>query len=309
MASGPGGDARDGVASRATAAAGGVRPLALVTGARRGIGLAIARAFARSGHDVAIADLAIADLAVADLGSADPGSADPESSGEGAAPARSRKSDVRVESLVADVGDEAAVEGLFEETAARFGRVPDILVNNAAVQFWSPLLELSVADWERTLQVNLTGPFLTTRRFARARIEAARARAPDGEAAAAVPGGVIVNIGSGCNRLAFGSLVSYTASKGGLEMLTKVSALELGPLGIRVNCVAPGAIETERTRAETTGYARAWAPLTPLRRVGQVDDVAEAVLALCGESMRFVSGETLAVDGGLFARAPWPHEY
>ena len=301
MASGPGGDARDGVASRATAAAGGVRPLALVTGARRGIGLAIARAFARSGHDVAIADLRV--------------------DGEGAALARAPEGGVRVECLVADVGDEAAVEGLFEETAARFGRVPDILVNNAAVQFWSPLLELSVADWERTLRVNLTGPFLTTRRFARARIEAARARDADGAAAgarapekegdapAAVPGGVIVNIGSGCNRLAFGSLVSYTASKGGLEMLTKVSAFELGPLGIRVNCVAPGAIETERTRAETTGYARAWAPLTPLRRVGQVDEVADAVLALCGESMRFVSGETLAVDGGLFARAPWPHEY
>ena len=92
-------------------------------------------------------------------------------------------------------------------------------------------------------------------------------------------------------------------------MLTKAAALELGAHGIRVNCIAPGAIETERTRAETDGYAGRWAPLTPLGRVGTVEEVADAVLALCGESMRFVSGETLAVDGGLFGRAMWPEEY
>ena len=100
--------------------------------------------------------------------------------------------------------------------------------------------------------------------------------------------------------------MSYTASKGGVEMLTKVSALELGEHGIRVNCIAPGAIETDRTRAETDGYAERWSPLTPLGRVGTVEDVADTVLALTGPAMRFVSGQTLAVDGGLFARAPWP---
>ena len=185
---------------------------------------------------------------------------------------------------------------------ARLGRAPDVLVNNAAVQFWAPLLELSLEDWETTLRVNLTGPFLTTRAFARARLDAAGPDAPR-------PGGAIVNIGSGCGRLAFPKLVSYTASKGGLEMLTKVSALELGPLGIRVNAVLPGSIETERTRAETDGYAAAWAPLTPLGRVGTVEDVADAVVALSGEGTRFVSGESLAVDGGLFARAVWPNDY
>ena len=268
------------MAEPGTDAAGDARPLALVSGAQRGIGAAIGRALFRAGHDVVVADL------------------DAPRSG-----ARLREEwggTGEVHALVADVGDEGAVDALFEGIGARVGRAPTLLVNNAAVQYWAPLLELSAADWERTLRVNLTGAFLMTRRFARARI----AEAGDDR-----PGGAIVNIGSGCNRLAFPKLVSYAASKGGLEMLTKSSALELGAYGIRVNCIAPGSIETERTRAETDGYAARWAPLTPLGRVGRVDDVADAVVALASDAMRFVSGETLAVDGGLFSRAPWPPDY
>ena len=263
----------------------GGRPLALVTGGQRGIGFAIGRAFARAGHDVVVADLTdgFDGAALArEWGVA----GESRAGGDGAT----------VHAFEADVGDEASVDELFGSIAEHAGRAPDVLVNNAAVQFWAPLLELSLDDWEQTLRVNLTGAFLTTRRFARARIEAGG-------------GGSIVNLGSGCNRLAFPRLVSYTASKGGLEMLTKVSALELGEHGIRVNCIAPGSIETERTRAETVGYAERWSPLTPLGRVGTVEDVADAVIALSGAGMRFVSGETVAVDGGLFSRAAWPGEY
>ena len=251
-------------------------PLALVTGAQRGIGLAVARAFALGGHDVVIADLAA-----------------PRT---GSALSMDWGVDTRIDCLVCDVGDEAQVDALFGDIETRTGRAPDILVNNAAVQFWGPLLDASLADWEATLRVNLTGPFLMTRRFGRTRVDAGG-------------GGVIVNMGSGCNRLAFPQLAGYVASKGGIEMLTKASALELGAHGIRVNCIAPGAIETERTRAETDGYAERWSPLTPLGRVGTVEDVADAVVAMTGEGMRFVSGETLAVDGGLFGRAAWPEEY
>ena len=257
---------------------GGGRPLALVTGGQRGIGFAIGRAFARAAHDVVVADLS------------------DELDGAALAEAWGVGDEVTVHAFSADVGDERSVDDLFESIVERVARAPDVLVNNAAVQFWAPLLELSLADWEQTLRVNLTGAFLTTKRFARARAEAGG-------------GGSIVNLGSGCNRLAFPRLVSYTASKGGLEMLTKVSALELGEHGIRVNCIAPGSIETERTRAETTGYAERWSPLTPLGRVGTVEDVADAVVALSGPGMRFVSGETVAVDGGLFSRAAWPGEY
>jgi NAD(P)-dependent dehydrogenase (short-subunit alcohol dehydrogenase family) len=120
--------------------------------------------------------------------------------------------------------------------------------------------------------------------------------------------GRIVNLGSGCNRVAFPRLVDYTASKGGIEMFTKVAAAELGEYGITVNCVAPGAVEIERTKLEAGDYAGTWAKLTPLGRVGQPLDVARVVVALCGPAGDFVTGQTIWVDGGLFAKSVWPYE-
>jgi len=121
-------------------------------------------------------------------------------------------------------------------------------------------------------------------------------------------GGVIVNIGSGSNRTPFPGLASYTASKGGIEMFTKVAAVELGPHGIRVNCIAPGAIEIERTRLEREDYAGTWARVTPLRRIGTPADVGRAVVMIAGESSSFITGQTIWVDGGLFTAPPWPPE-
>ena len=249
--------------------------LALVTGGQQGIGKGIARALAMAGFDVAIADL--------------------HDKVSGRQMADDWQCSQHIESLVCDVSDEQKVAALFDDVQQRFGRAPDVLVNNAAVQFWKPLLELSLSEWQTTLNVNLTGTFLMTQRFARLRQE--------------VGGGVIINLGSGCNKLAFPNLVSYSASKGGVEMLTKVSALELGKFGIRVNCLSPGSIETERTQAETEDYADQWSPLTPLGRVGTIDDVANAVVALTDDKLRFVSGQTINVDGGLFSRAVWPQGY
>ena len=248
----------------------------VVTGAQRGIGRAIAEGFARAGHPVVVADLHA------------------DASGESLAAAWGAAAPVLA--LRCDVTDETAVEALFDALAERLGAPALHLVNNAAVQFWSSLDALSLADFRRTLDVNVTGAFLMTQRFARRRVVVGG-------------GGSVVNLGSGCNTIAFPSLVSYVASKGAVETLTKSAALELGRHGIRVNCVAPGAIETERTRAETDGYAEAWSPLTPLGRVGTVEDVARAVVALTGDGFGFVSGETVRVDGALFARAPWPQEY
>jgi NAD(P)-dependent dehydrogenase (short-subunit alcohol dehydrogenase family) len=121
-------------------------------------------------------------------------------------------------------------------------------------------------------------------------------------------GGHIVNIGSGCNKLPFPNLVNYTASKGGIEMFTKVSAVELGPYKIRVNCVAPGAIEIERTKQESGDYAGTWSKLTPLRRIGTPADIGRMVVALAGEAGDFVTGQTIFVDGGLFSRPVWPYD-
>lgn len=254
------------------------KELAIVTGAYQSIGLAIAQALSASGRPVAVVDI--------------------QSSPQVGSFKQLFSSKANIDYFKVDITDESQCHQFFKDLEQRFGVCASILVNNAAVQYWAPLLTLSIDDWRHTLDVNLTGSFLMTQGFA-------RAFASDDS----LEHGSIINLGSGCNHLAFPSLASYNTSKGGIEMLTKSAALELGPLGIRVNCIAPGAIETERTRAETDGYADRWSPLTPQRRVGGVDDVADAVLALCEPGMRFVSGQTLGVDGGLFSRAVWPEEY
>ena len=194
-----------------------------------------------------------------------------------------------------DAGDEAAVVALHDAVADWSGAVPDVLVNNAGIQTWAPLLDLTVADWDAVIRTNLRGCFLNTQVFGRALVAAGR-------------GGAIVNLGSGCNKLAFPRLVDYTTSKGGIEQFTKVSAVELGPYGIRVNCIAPGAIATERTAAEAGDYAATWARVTPLRRVGMPDDLTGPLLFLISDAAAFVTGQTLWVDGGAFSQANWPYE-
>jgi NAD(P)-dependent dehydrogenase (short-subunit alcohol dehydrogenase family) len=193
----------------------------------------------------------------------------------------------------ADVGSASELDELFEQISKSATRLT-VLVNNAAVQSFAPLLELDESNWDRTMRTNLKGTFLCTQR-------AGRTMRDQG-------GGSIVNIGSGANQVPFPKLGDYCVSKSGIEMLTKVSAVELGPYGIRVNCVAPGAIENERTRAESPDYAKTWGALAPLGRVGTEEDVAGAVEFLVSEQASFISGQTLFVDGALWTRNVWPYE-
>jgi NAD(P)-dependent dehydrogenase (short-subunit alcohol dehydrogenase family) len=195
-------------------------------------------------------------------------------------------------SVQGNVGFSADVDRMFQQALREFPRL-DILVNNAGVQTWKPLLELEEAEWDRVIDTNLKGCFLCTQR-------AARNMKDHG-------GGAIINIGSGCNKMPFPNLVDYTASKGGIEMFTKVSAVELGKYHIRVNCVAPGAVEIERTKSEAGDYGGTWAKFTPLGRVGQPVDVARAVAFFAGDAADFVTGQTLWVDGGLFTHPIWPY--
>jgi NAD(P)-dependent dehydrogenase (short-subunit alcohol dehydrogenase family) len=246
---------------------------ALVTGASKGIGKGIALELARCGCDVAV-------------------NFNLDAAGAAATVNEIRAMGRRAFPVQASVGASADVDRMFHEVLGEFPRL-DILVNNAGVQTWKPLLELEEAEWDRVIDTNLKGCFLCTQR-------AAWNMKDHG-------GGRIVNIGSGCNKVPFPNLVDYTASKGGIEMFTKVSAVELGKHGIRVNCVAPGAIEIERTKQEAGDYAATWAGLTPLGRVGQPLDVARAVVFFAAESGDFVTGQTLWVDGGLFTHPIWPY--
>jgi NAD(P)-dependent dehydrogenase (short-subunit alcohol dehydrogenase family) len=244
---------------------------ALVTGASKGVGRGIALELAKEGANVAI-----------NYNSDEAG-------------ARATAADVAalgVDTLIVqgNVAVAADVERMFGTLTNL-----DILVNNAGVQTWKALLDLTEAEWDRVLDTNLKGCFLCTQ-------QAARLMKDTG-------GGSIINIGSGSNKLAFPQLVDYTASKGGIEMFTKVAACELGKYKIRVNCVAPGAIEIERTKQEAGDYAGTWAALTPLGRVGQPQDIGRATVFFASPMAEFVTGQTLWVDGGLFSKPHWPYEY
>lgn len=253
--------------------------LALVTGASSGIGRCIAIELARQGFDLLIdhyRDVVGAERTL-DLVQA-------------ASPSGEQEHSI----FDADVGSAEETDRLFGFLAQR-NQPLKVLVNNAAVQTFAPLLELEEQDWDRTIRTNLKGCFLCMQR-------AARLMKKQGQ------GGYIVNIGSGANQIPFPSLGDYCASKGGIEMLTKVAAVEFGPLGIRVNCIAPGAIENERTREEDPNYGKLWGTLAPLRRVGTEQDIANMVQFLVSEQSSFVTGQTIFVDGGLWTKNEWPYE-
>jgi NAD(P)-dependent dehydrogenase (short-subunit alcohol dehydrogenase family) len=239
--------------------------VALVTGAARGIGLATAKKFLAEGWRVALLDIEGEFLrdAVAGLGGA----------GNRLA-------------LHADVADAKGVAAALAETERRFGRL-DALVNNAGVAVFAPLLQTSDDEWNRVLAVNVTGPFLCSK--------------------AAVPllrehGGAIVNITSISSLRASTLRSAYGTSKAALAHLTKQLAVELASMGIRVNAVAPGPVETAMARQVHTPEIRAdYHDAIPLNRYGLEEELAEAVFFLCSERASYITGQVLAVDGGFDA--------
>jgi NAD(P)-dependent dehydrogenase (short-subunit alcohol dehydrogenase family) len=273
---------------------------ALITGASRGIGKEIALELARRGCRVAVNYFndrqPLVDATIAEIRAAAEQSVATQASGREAGTGKTRPIEARpldVLAIEADIRSSSQVAAMFEKVIAAFGRL-DILVNNAGVQTFKPLLDVTEEEWDLVIDTNLKGCFLCTQ-------QAARYMKDHG-------GGAIVNLGSGCNKLAFPRLVAYTASKGAIEMFTKEAAVELGPYNIRVNCIAPGSIESERTRAEDPDYAGTWSKLTPLGRVGTAADIAPTVAFLASQDAAFISGQTIGIDGALFTQAQWPYK-
>ncbi len=248
---------------------------ALVTGAASGIGAGVARALAAAGAAVAVnyvSGPAMAEAVVADI----------EDTGGTALAVR------------ADVSQEDQVQAMFRTVVGAWGGL-DILVNNAGIQKDSPFTEMTLADWNAVLGVNLTGAFLCAREAARAMIR--RGVRPGVSHAA----GKIVCISSVHEVIPWAGHVNYAASKGGMKLFMQSLAQELAPHRIRVNSIAPGAIQTPINRAawDTPAALKSLLELIPYGRIGQPEDIGRAVAWLASDDADYVHGQTMFVDGGM----------
>jgi NAD(P)-dependent dehydrogenase (short-subunit alcohol dehydrogenase family) len=249
--------------------------VALVTGASRGIGRAIALRLAEAGAHIGI-------NYIADQGAAESLQAEIEALGQ------------RAVLLRADAADEEAVDQMFVRLEAELGPV-SILVNNAGIDPVTPIADMDAAEWKRVIDVNLTGPFLCTRRAI----------------AGMTAGSSIINLTSIHDSTPRLGSSHYSASKAGLVMLTKTAALELGPRGIRVNAIAPGAIETDINRERIVAFGPdAWKRWIPLGRVGQATEIAELAAFLASDAASYITGAVMYADGGyrlpLVRHQGWP---
>ncbi len=241
--------------------------VAIVTGAGRGIGEAIAASLAAEGAMVVVADIdaesarRVADQIVATGGQA--------------------------MAIQADVTEPAQVSSLIDRTLAQFGRL-DVLVNNAGIGSNKSFLETTLEEWELQLRVNLTGTFLCGQAAAKAMLKNR--------------GGRIVNVASISGQRGGQGRAAYGASKAGVILLTQVMAVELAPLGVRVNAVSPGPVDTDQSRGtHTPSTRRAYYDRIPVRRYGEREEIAAAVLFLAARESSFVNGHVLNVDGGFNA--------
>jgi 3-oxoacyl-[acyl-carrier protein] reductase len=238
--------------------------IAVVTGAGRGIGRAIALKFANEGADVAVV------------------SRTQENSEKVAAEIRALGR--KAWAFAVDVADAAAVSAAAEKILAEAGKV-DILVNNAGVTRDGLLMRMSDADWDTVLDTNLKGAFLVTKAFSRAMIKARTGR--------------IINISSVIGLIGNAGQSNYAASKAGLIGFTQSCAREFAGRGITVNAIAPGFIETDMTAELNEALRAEILKKIPLGMLGQSDDIAAAALYLAGTSGRYVTGQVLTVDGGM----------
>jgi glucose 1-dehydrogenase len=243
--------------------------VAVVTGAARGIGLAVAERFVAAGASVVMADLAGSGVAQAAV------SLGPQARG-----------------VSCDVTDAAQVADLVRVTVDTFGAL-DIMVANAGIAPAAPFLDLTPEQFRRVIDVNLTGSFLCVQAAAKQMLSQ-RGRAP----------GAMVLMASVQAQSVAETQTAYAASKGGVVQLTKAAAVALAPHWIRVNAVGPGSVSTNLTEsALTPALRRGITARTPMGRLGRVEEIAEAVLFLASDAGSYITGQTLYVDGGRLALA------
>mgnify|MGYP001613547383 CR=1 FL=1 len=245
--------------------------VALVTGARRGMGKAHALALASQGAKVAVTDTDAKECQlVVDEIKAKGGSA---------------------AAFKMDVVDKGEVDKVFGETVRQFGRL-DILVNNAGIYFSKMALDLTEEDWDKMIDINLKGQFLCAQRAAREMAKNKWGRIIN-----------IASVASGQVGVGIAGGVHYTASKGGIIGMSETLAIEWAPLGINVNVIAPGAIDTPMVRAAQIPEAAMQAMLSrvPLKRIGRPEEVSAAVVFLASDESSYVTGACFYVDGGWLA--------
>ena len=237
---------------------------AIVTGASRGIGAAIAHRLCEAGANVVVCSR----------------SAD----AVGAVANTLAAKGYTVQAMAADISQKADVESLIKETTAQFSQI-DILVNNAGITRDTLLMRLKDEDWHAVLQTNLTGTMYCTRAVLRPMIRQKSGR--------------IINISSVVGLAGNAGQVNYAAAKAGIIGLTKATAKEVGARGITVNAIAPGFITTDMTAQISEQHQKQLLEMIPLREFGHPEDVADAVCFLASDAARYITGQTLQVDGGM----------
>ena len=246
--------------------------VAVVTGGARGIGLAVGHWFLANGYRIALVDIDETWLAKTAAALHNPD---------------------RVLCVPCDVSNEANVNAVMAQVHAKFGRI-DALINNAGIAVFKPIGQTTFAEWRSVLSVNLDGAFLCTQACVPYMLENPALK---GQAK-----GTVVNIASISGLRASTLRVAYGTSKAAIIHLTKQQAVELGNMGIRVNAIAPGPVETDMAKQVHSAAIRAdYADAIPLARYGTPEEIAEAVGFLCSPAASYINGQVLAVDGGFDA--------